>query len=135
MRQDQQGPDAGMGRQPVTAPYSAHFGAFPAGSQQLVCLPPKIGAPLPRPHMACAQVAVGRDGSVFVADGYCNSRVVRYSAAGQYISEYRLPEAQGRLNVPHALALHECKGRLLVADRESAAVHAFEVGSGELRGE
>ena len=82
-----------------------------------------------------AQVVVGRDGSIYVADGYCNSRVVRYSPQGQYQREYRLPEGQGALSVPHSLALHECKGLLYVADREGAAVHAFDLASGDVHGE
>lgn len=28
------------------------------------------------------------DGNVFIADGYCNSRIVRFNANGEYISEW-----------------------------------------------
>ena len=77
---------------------------------------------------------MGRDGSIYVADGYCNSRIVQYSPQGQYQWEYRLLEGQSVLSVPHSLALHECKGLLYVADREGAVVHAFELGSGDVHG-
>lgn len=36
------------------------------------------------------QVAFSRTGDVFVADGYCNSRVMQYSADGAYVGQYRL---------------------------------------------
>ena len=37
------------------------------------------------------QVAFSRSGDFFVADGYCNSRVVRYSWEGAVVREYTLP--------------------------------------------
>ena len=37
------------------------------------------------------QVAFSRSGDFFVADGYCNSRVVRYSSDGAVVREYTLP--------------------------------------------
>jgi peptidylamidoglycolate lyase len=40
------------------------------------------------------QVAVALDGTVFVSDGYCNSRVVKFSADGKYLGEW---EAVGLL--------------------------------------
>jgi hypothetical protein len=37
-------------------------------------------------------VAVSNTGDVFVADGYCNSRVAQFSADGAYVREFRLPK-------------------------------------------
>ena len=37
------------------------------------------------------QVAFSRSGDFFVADGYCNSRVIRYSSDGASVREYTLP--------------------------------------------
>ena len=37
------------------------------------------------------QVAFSRTGDFFVADGYCNSRVLRYSPDGDMLREYMLP--------------------------------------------
>jgi len=44
--------------------------------------------------IAAMQVAVALDGTVFVSDGYCNSRVVKFSADGKYLGEW---EAVGLL--------------------------------------
>lgn len=43
---------------------------------------------------AAAQVALSRSGDIFVSDGYCNSRVVQFTAAGVYIREYAPPEVR-----------------------------------------
>ncbi len=37
----------------------------------------------------CTQVAVARDGTFYVADGYCNTRVAKFNADGTYIGECR----------------------------------------------
>lgn len=52
-----------------------------------------------RGHAGNAQVAVLRDGSFIVADGYCNSRVVWFDKTGKYIGECR-----GRRACKHAMA-------------------------------
>jgi len=67
-------------------------------------------------------VAVASDGSFFVADGYCNSRIVAYHADGTYRGEWRGEGLEKGLNTPHALALDECADMLFVADRESGRV-------------
>lgn len=78
------------------------------------------------------QVVIASDGAIFVADGYCNSRVVRYSAEGVFEAEYKLP--QGKMNVPHSLALEECSNSLYVADRENSQVHRFSISDQTLQG-
>lgn len=78
------------------------------------------------------QVAVSTDGTIFVSDGYCNARVVRYSAKGAFEAEYRLP--RGDMLVPHSLVLEECSDSLYVADRENSEVHRFSIKSQTLQG-
>lgn len=78
------------------------------------------------------QVAVSTDGTIFVSDGYCNARVVRYSAKGVFEAEYRLP--RGDMLVPHSLALEECSDSLYVADRENSQVHRFSIKTQSLQG-
>jgi hypothetical protein len=73
------------------------------------------------------QVAVGKDGRIYVSDGYCNSRVAQFSGEGVHEGDFVLEE--GEMNVPHSLVLDECKDRLMVADRENARVHQFELSS------
>lgn len=38
-----------------------------------------------------AQVAVSNDGDVFVADGYCNARVMHFAADGSFVQQIALP--------------------------------------------
>lgn len=71
------------------------------------------------------QVAVSNDGSVFVSDGYCNSRVAKFAANGTHLGDFVLPA--GDMNVPHSLVLEECSSTLLVADREASKVHRFDL--------
>lgn len=78
------------------------------------------------------QVAVASDGTIYVADGYCNSRVMRYSAEGVFQEEYRLP--RGEMAIPHSLVLDECNDSLYVADREHSEVHRFSISSQILQG-
>ena len=39
-------------------------------------------------------MSLQRDGSFYVADGYCNARLVRYSAAGEQLSVVDIPGMQ-----------------------------------------
>jgi peptidylamidoglycolate lyase len=36
-------------------------------------------------------VAVAKSGEVFVSDGYCNSRIIKFSADGKFISSFGSP--------------------------------------------
>lgn len=86
-----------------------------------MCIPPPPC--IPQDHFcAPTHVAVASDGSFFVSDGYCNSRVVAFTKEGAYAGEWSPPEAQGRMVVVHSLALDECRGLLYVADRERGRV-------------
>ena len=40
------------------------------------------------------QVAVSNSGDVFVADGYCNSRVAQFRADGSYVREFVIPRVR-----------------------------------------
>ncbi len=73
------------------------------------------------------------DGTIFVADGYCNSRVVRFNPNGTFHGHFELP-GSGALAVPHSLVLDECRNTLYVADRESSKVHSFDLGNHQLTG-
>jgi len=75
---------------------------------------------------------VANEGTIFVADGYCNSRVVRYSVTGNFEAEYRLP--RGEMDIPHSFVLDECNDALYVADREHSEVHKFVISDQRLQG-
>jgi peptidylamidoglycolate lyase len=72
------------------------------------------------------QVAVAANGVIFVADGYRNSRVVRFAPDGKYLGEWGTPgKGKGQFDVPHAVAF-DADGRLLVVDRGNARVQIFD---------
>ena len=65
-------------------------------------------------------VAVSNDGSnIYVADGYCNSRIVKFDASGNYLNEYKMPENEEQLTIPHSILLIESLDLVCVADREN----------------
>lgn len=69
-------------------------------------------------------VAVTSNGDFFVADGYCNSRVVKYSATGEFLGQFGLED----LDVPHSLALVEHLDLICVADRENMRILCYNAG-------
>ncbi len=51
-------------------------------------------------------VAVCRDGSFYVSDGYGNSRIVKFSANGKYLFEWgKKGSHKGEFNIPHGIDL------------------------------
>lgn len=73
-----------------------------------------------------AEIAVSSSGRlVFVADGYCNSRVVVYTGEGQYLTSFGQEQ---RMKVVHSLALFEQRNLLCVADRENGRILCFAAG-------
>ncbi|XP_049625077.1 peptidyl-glycine alpha-amidating monooxygenase isoform X4 [Suncus etruscus] len=82
-------------------------------------------------------VAVDPDtGAVYVADGYCNSRIVQFSPNGKYVTQWgeassgSHPET-GQFYVPHSLALVPHLGLLCVADRENGRIQCFKTDTKE----
>ena len=73
-----------------------------------------------------ADVAITPDGTVFVADGYGNSRVAKFDSKGQFEMEWgQKGDKEGEFNVPHGIAL-DGQGRLYVADRGNARIQVFD---------
>jgi DNA-binding beta-propeller fold protein YncE len=71
-------------------------------------------------------VAVARDGTIFVADGYGNSRVHVFSRDGGYIRSWgEHGRGPGQFRVPHGIAV-DMDGRVYVADRENDRVQVFD---------
>ncbi len=71
-------------------------------------------------------VAVLPDGSFYVSDGYRNTRVVKFTAAGQYEFEWGGKGSEpGKLHLPHGIAVD--KGRCVyVCDRSNARLQVFD---------
>ena len=75
------------------------------------------------------------DGAIFVADGYCNSRIVKFDATGRYNREFEIAEQRkGVAPLPHSLALEECRRRIYVADRDSSRILVLDMDTGDLIG-
>lgn len=70
-------------------------------------------------------VAIAKDGSFYVSDGYGNSRIIRFSAHGQYLSEWgKKGDKAGEFNIPHGIAI-DPDGFVYVADRENNRIQVF----------
>lgn len=81
-------------------------------------------------------VAVASTGEFFVADGYCNARILKFNAAGRLLRIIpQPPEEFLSLSVPHSLALLEHLDLVCVADRENSQVVCPRAGLRSSHGE
>jgi peptidylamidoglycolate lyase len=73
-----------------------------------------------------SDVAVDKDGSFYVSDGYGNSRIVKFSSAGKYLLSWGTRGKEpGQLDLPHSLAL-DPGGRVYVVDRTNNRIQVFD---------
>lgn len=71
-------------------------------------------------------VAFGPNGEIYVSDGYVNSRVVKFSKEGRYVTAWgKKGKAPGEFNLPHAIAVDK-QGRVYVGDRENYRLQIFD---------
>ena len=71
-------------------------------------------------------VAVAPDGTFYVADGYGNSRILKFSAEGRLLGMWgQAGSGPGEFDVPHGIALDQA-GRVYVADRGNARLQIFD---------
>ncbi|MBI2435944.1 MAG: hypothetical protein HYV26_24070 [Candidatus Hydrogenedentes bacterium] len=94
----------------------------------------RIGTP-PRPDIYDAdrrfvptETAVSSSGEIYIADGYGQPWVHRYSPAAEYLDSFGGPgKAPGQLNNPHGVKTDTRSGRelLLVADRGNRRLQYF----------
>jgi peptidylamidoglycolate lyase len=77
-------------------------------------------------------VAVLRDSSFYVSDGYKNTRVMKFSAEGQFEFEWGSKgKGNGEFNLPHGIAV-DGQGRVIVCDRENERLQLFDAKGGFL---
>ena len=72
-----------------------------------------------------AGIALNDAGEIFIADGYANARVHKFSADGKLLTSWGGPgNGPGQFNLPHGCWIDR-RGRLLICDRENDRVQAF----------
>jgi DNA-binding beta-propeller fold protein YncE len=87
---------------------------------------PQLQAPFNHP----ADVAVAPNGDIYVADGYANSAVHRFSGDGELKQTWgKQGDGPGEFTTPHAVWV-DSEGRVLVADRENNRIQVF-AGDGD----
>jgi len=93
----------------------------------------QIGVPgEPAPYMSgdplhrCTHTALSPDGDLFVADGYGNARVHKYSPDGRLLFSWGEPGTRpGQFNIVHQVCCDEA-GWVYVADRENHRIQVFD---------
>jgi hypothetical protein len=83
----------------------------------------RVGPPFNRPTNA----AIAPNGDIYVADGYGNARIHRFTAEGELIGAWGEPGREpGQFVVPHGIWIAD--DRVFVADRENDRVQIFSLG-------
>lgn len=74
-----------------------------------------------------SDVAVAANGDIFVTDGYGNSRVVKFSRDGKFLTIIGGTKGKepGQFDVPHAIAINS-KGQVVVTDRTNGRIQIFD---------
>jgi DNA-binding beta-propeller fold protein YncE len=71
-------------------------------------------------------VAIDNDGSIYVSDGYGNSRIVKFSPKGEYLLEWGKKGIEhGQFHIPHSIDIDQ-NGNVYVADRENSRIQVFD---------
>ena len=84
-------------------------------------LPPRAAGPFNYP----TELAPDPDGDLYVADGYRNARVHRFSPRGELKFSWGAPgkTEPSHFHLPHSLLIHD--GRVYVCDRENHRLQVF----------
>ena len=70
-------------------------------------------------------LALAASGELYVADGYGNARIHRFSPEGRLLASWGAPGTEpGQFHVPHGIAL-DAAGTVYVADRENSRLQRF----------
>ncbi|KAK7496068.1 hypothetical protein BaRGS_00012769 [Batillaria attramentaria] len=82
-----------------------------------------------------SDIAVLSTGDFYVTDGYCHSRVLKFSKDGNLVGQWGkqnifrtrgMPPA-GTFDIPHSVTVAEDLGRVFVADRENGRIQTFDM--------
>ena len=78
-------------------------------------------------------VAFDLQGDIFVADGYTNSRVAKFTKDGDFVKSIGTRGNQpGQFNTPHTIA-NDAKGNIYVGDRGNQRIQVFDPDLNPLR--
>jgi DNA-binding beta-propeller fold protein YncE len=78
-----------------------------------------------KPFHFPTNLAVAPNGELFIADGYGNARVHRFSVDGKLLRSWGEPgTGPGQFRIPHGIAVSR-DGRVWVADRENSRLQIF----------
>jgi hypothetical protein len=89
---------------------------------------PRWAEPFNHPTRA----AVATDGEIYVADGYGNARVHRFSPTGRWIASFgEVGHGPGQFMTPHSVIVDR-QDRVLVCDRENDRIQVFDRTGGWL---
>ena len=96
------------------------IGRRPPAVEGVVATVPGPNPPAQK-YILCRPSDVGFDpqGNIFVSDGYCNNRVVKYDKDGKFVAQSGSEKAgnqPGEYNLPHGLQV-DLRGHVWVADR------------------
>lgn len=95
---------------------------------QKITAPPEAGFKTPN-EWRITSVVVGPDGSIFVANGYGDSRIFRFDKSGSYKASFtRKGSGDGECNCSHGLAVDTRYDQplLLVCDRENHRLSHYD---------
>src|SRR5881275_3556307 len=98
-----------IGRRPpaVDGPVVSASGPNPPAQKYILCRPSDVG--------------FDPQGNIFVSDGYCNNRVVKYDRNGRFVAQAgseKAGKALGEFDLPHGLQV-DGQGNVWVADRSN----------------
>lgn len=87
-----------------------------------------------QPFNRPTHTASAPNGDIYVADGYCNATVHRYTASGEYLTSWpgRTGTGTGEFNVVHNIACDDT-GQVYIADRENHRLQIFDGEGNYLR--
>ena len=78
-----------------------------------------------KPFNRVTNLARGRNGDLYITDGYGNARVHRFTADGAHVTSWGQPgNGPGEFNLPHAIGV-DSGGRVYVCDRENSRIQIF----------
>jgi outer membrane protein assembly factor BamB len=95
---------------------------------QKITAPPEAGFRAPNEWRLTAALP-GPDGSIFIANGYGDSRIFRFDSRGQFLGSYSgRGSAEGLLNCSHGMSIDTRYGQpmLLICDRENRRLCHFD---------